>query len=140
MIPELENASVKIFPGEGRGATYIGPVGSRATIVVLPFETGEVPANQVDDAISSIQLAMMREWETDLNRQSSLDRIEPPVGCDLANRATGITRIYTLPAGSTVCQLRSAGVVIFVAIEGTVGEWTSVEAADQLIVRLLQTI
>lgn len=140
VVPELEDASARIFPGEGRGATYIGPAGSRATIVVLPFATSTVPANQVDDAIATVQLAMMRDWETDLNRQSSLDRIEPPVGCDLATRAIGITRVYTLPAGSTVCQLRSAGVVIFVAIEGQVGGWTSIEAADQVIVRLLETI
>jgi len=140
VIPELEDANATIFPGEGRGAAYIGPAGSRATIVVLPFTVSTVPTNQIEDAISTIQLAMMQEWETDLNRQATLDRIEPPVGCDLANRAIGITRVHTLPAGSTVCQLRSAGVVIFVAIEGTVGEWTSIEAADQVIVRLLQTI
>lgn len=140
VIPELEEASARIFPGEGRGATYIGPAGSRATIIVLPFATSTVPANQIEDGIAMIQQAMMREWETDLNRQASLDRIEPPVGCDLATRAIGVTRVYTLPAGSTVCQVRSAGVAIFVAIEGAVGAWTSIEAADQVIVRLLQTL
>jgi len=119
--------------------TFVGPLGSRSTIVVLPFSTTNAPTNQIEDAILNVQVAMMQEWETDLASSAALDRIEPPAGCDIANRASGITRVYTLPAGSTVCQLRSAGIAIFVAVEGQVGAWTSVEAADAIIARLLQT-
>lgn len=138
VIPDFDGVSSQVFPGEGRGATFIGPAGSRSTIIVLPFSATNAPTNQIEDAILNVQVAMMQEWETDLASSASLDRIEPPAGCDIADRASGITRVYTLPAGSTVCQLRSAGVAIFVAVEGQVGEWTSVEAADQIIARLLQ--
>lgn len=138
VIPDFDGVSSRIFPGEGRGATFIGPAGSRSTIIVLPFSATNSPTNQIEDAILNVQVAMMQEWETDLASSAALDRIEPPAGCDIANRASGITRVYTLPAGSTVCQLRSAGIAIFVTIEGQVGDWTGVEAADQIIARLLQ--
>lgn len=138
VIPDFDAISSRIFPGEGRGATFTGPAGSRSTVVVLPFSATNAPTNQIEDAILSVQVAMMQEWETDLANSEALDRIDPPAGCDIANRASGITRVYTLPAGSTVCQLRSAGIVIFVAIEGQLGDWTGVEAADQVITRLLQ--
>jgi len=139
VIPDFDRISSRIFPGEGRGVTFVGPLGSRSTIVVLPFSTTNAPTNQIEDAILNVQVAMMQEWETDLASSAALDRIEPPAGCDIANRASGITRVYTLPAGSTVCQLRSAGIAIFVAVEGQIGAWTSVEAADAIIARLLQT-
>lgn len=138
VIPNFDAVSSQIFPGEGRGATFIGPAGSRSTIIVLPFSATNAPTNQIEDAILYVQVATMQEWETDLANSAALDRIEPPAGCDIANRASGVTRVYTLPAGSTVCQLRTARVAIFVAIEGKVGEWTGVEAADQIIGRLLQ--
>lgn len=140
VIPDFDRISSRIFPGEGRGATFVGPAGSRSTVVVLPFSTTSAPTNQIEDAVLNVQVAMMQEWETDLAGSAALDRIEPPAGCDIANRASGITRVYTLPAGSTVCQLRSAGIAIFVTVEGQVGDWTSVEAADAIIARLLQTV
>lgn len=139
VLPDFDSVSSRIFPGEGRGATFIGPAGSRSTIIVLPFLATNAPTNQIEDAILTVQVAMMEEWEPDPASSAALDRIEPPSGCDIANRTSGITRVYTLPAGSTVCQLRSAGVAIFVAIEGQVGEWSGVEAADQIVSRLLQT-
>lgn len=138
VIPDFDSVSSRIFPGEGLGATFIGPAGSRTTVIVLPFSATNAPTNQIEDAILNVQVAMMQEWETDLANNEALDRIDAPAGCDIANRASGITRVYTLPAGSTVCQLRSAEIAIFVAIEGQVGEWTGVEAADQIIIRLLQ--
>ncbi|MGI8962883.1 MAG: hypothetical protein ACR2GI_00090 [Thermomicrobiales bacterium] len=52
--------------------------------------------------------------------------------------AAGVTRVHTLPAESTVCQLRCAGVAIFVAVEGVYAETIGVEAADQVIARLLR--
>lgn len=139
VVPNYDNISPKVFPGEGRGATYVGPAGSRATIVVLPFTPTGVPTNQVEDAVMNVQLLLMSEWEADLRDSASLNLISPPPGCDVANRAAGVTRIYTLPAGSTVCQLRSAGIAIFVAIEGEYADASGVAAADQLVQRLLQS-
>ena len=138
VIPDYDNISPKVFPGEGRGATYVGPAGSRATILVLPFAATGVPTNQVEDAIINVQLMLMAEWEADLRNDASLNLISPPQGCDVANRASGVTRIYTLPAGSTVCQLRSAGLAIFVAVEGVYQDASGVAAADQLVIRLLE--
>lgn len=138
VVPDYANTSVRIFPGEGRGATFVGPAGSRATILVLPFSPTDVPTNQVEDAITSLQLQMMADWETDLRDSTTFDQIAPPPGCDVASRAAGVTRVYTLPAGSTVCQLRSAGIAIFVAVEGKYSDWSGVEAADQVVARLLQ--
>lgn len=138
VVPEFDNASVRVFPGEGRGATYVGPGGSRATILVLPFSATSAPTNQIEDAIVNVQLLMMTEWEADLRDGGALSQIAPPSGCDIANRAAGVTRVYTLPAGSTVCQLRSAGIAIFVAVEGEYADWSGIEAADQVVARLLQ--
>jgi plastocyanin len=138
VLPDYDNVSPRVFPGEGRGATYVGPAGSRTTVIVLPFAPLEAPANQIEDAVLAVQLMMMVEWEADLRQGDAFNQIAPPTGCDAANRASGITRVYTLPAGSTVCQLRSVGVAIFVAVEGQYSEWSGVEAADQVIARLLQ--
>ncbi len=135
VVPEFDSASVRVFPGEGRGATYVGPEGSRATILVLPFSATGAPSNQIEDAILIVQQLMMAEWETELRDGSE---ISPPSGCDGATRAGGVTRVYTLPAGSTVCELRSAGIAIFVTVEGAYADWSGIEAADQVVVRLLQ--
>lgn len=135
VVSEFDNASVRVFPGAGRGATYVGPEGSRATILVLPFSPASVPSNQIEDAILIVQQLMMTEWESQLRDGSE---ISPPSGCDSATRAGGVTRVYTLPAGSTVCELRSAGIAIFVAVEGEYADWSGIEAADQVVARLLQ--
>ncbi len=135
VVPGFDTASAQIFPGHGRGATYVGPEGSRATIVVLPFSPASVPTNQIEDAILIVQGLMMTDWETELRDGSD---ISPPVGCDGATRAGGVTSVYTLPAGSTVCELRSAGVAIFVSVEGRYADWSGIEAADQVVTRLLE--
>ncbi len=135
VVPDFDIASAQIFPGQGRGATYVGPEGSRATIVVLPFAPASVPTNQIEDAILIVQGLMMTDWETELRDGSE---ISPPAGCDGATRAGGVTSVYTLPAGSTVCELRSAGVAIFVSVEGRYADWSGIEAADQVVTRLLQ--
>jgi hypothetical protein len=94
-----------------------------------------VSSNQIEDAILIVQQLMMTEWESQLRDGSE---ISPPSGCDSATRAGGVTRVYTLPAGSTVCELRSAGIAIFVAVEGEYADWSGIEAADQVVARLLQ--
>jgi plastocyanin len=129
--------NVKVFPGEGIGAAYVGPHGSRATVLVLPFSTTSVPVNQIQESVLTVQASMMESWITDQLSSENLQRIPPPRGCDVANRASGIVPVFTLPAGSTVCQLRSAGIAIFVAVEGEIDGSTGVEAADQLLTRLL---
>ena len=138
VVVDFDSLNAKVFPGTGRGATYVGPAGSRATVLVLPFAPFGVPGNQVDDSIITLQLMLMSEWETNLRAADSLDKLPPPPGCDAANRVAGVTRVYTLPAGSTVCQLRSAQIAIFVTIEGTYDTWQSVEASDKIVPRLLQ--
>lgn len=135
VVPDFDNASAQIFPGQGRGATYVGPEGSRATILVLPFSPASVPTNQIEDAILNVQLLMMADWVTELRDGSE---ISPPAGCDGATRAGGVTSVYTLPAGSTVCELRSAGIAILVSVEGRHADWSGIEAADQVVARLLQ--
>lgn len=129
--------NVKVFPGEGIGAAYVGPAGSRVTIVVMPLQTHAVPANQVEDAIDSVQASLTQGWSTDQLSSASLQRIDPPVGCDLANRSSGIVPVLTLPAGSTACQIRSAGIAIFVMVEGEIDGLTGVAAADALLDRML---
>jgi len=120
----------------GAGWSMVREGNARA--VVQNCDNASAPTNQIEDAILNVQLLMMTEWETDLLDGGTLSRIAPPQGCDVANRAAGVTRVYTLPAGSTVCQLRCAGVAIFVAVEGVYAETIGVEAADQVIARLLQ--
>jgi len=129
--------NVKVFPGEGLGAAYVGPRGSRAVVLLMPLATTAVPVNQVQESVLTVQASMTQSWSTDQLSTESLQRIPPPRGCDVANRASGIAPIFTLPAGSTVCQLRNAGVAIFVAVEGEIDGATGVEAADVLITRLL---
>lgn len=129
--------NAKVFPGDGLGAAYVGPAGSRVTVVVMPLRTDAVPINQVEDAILGVQSAMMQEWTTDRLSAAAMKRIPPPQGCDVASRASGIVPVLTLPAGSTVCELRNTGVAIFVAVEGEIDGRAGVDAADALIVRLL---
>jgi plastocyanin len=129
--------NLKVFPGEGLGAAYVGPSGSRATVVVMPFATTAVPANQVLASVLTVQASMTQAWDTDPHAADRMERLPPPPGCDVANRESGLAPIFTLPAGSTVCQLRNAGVAIFVSVEGEIEGEIGVEAADVLISRLL---
>lgn len=126
-----------VFPGEGTGAVYVGPEGSRATVVVMPLRTDRAPADQVKQAIQELQTAMVGAWTTDVLSSAAMQRIPPPAGCDLARRVSGIVPVTTLPAGATVCQLRAAGVAIFVAVEGGVGDESGVNGADAVIARVL---
>ncbi|HWV24235.1 MAG TPA: hypothetical protein VNZ58_08590 [Thermomicrobiales bacterium] len=127
----------KVFPGEGIGAAYVGPAGSRVTVVVMPLSTDAVPSDQVKDAIREVQTAMVQSWTTDALSAAAMQRIPPPKGCDMAQRVTGIVPVTTLPAGGTVCQIRAAGVAIFVAVEGEIYGMSGVDAADTLLSRLL---
>ena len=137
IISRRPDINQKVFPGDGLGAAYVGPAGSRVTIVVMPLRTDAVPVNQVQAAVQSIQLAMMETWSTDRLSSTAMQQMPPPEGCDVALRTSGIVPVLTLPAGSTVCELRNAGVAIFVTVEGEIDGVSGVEAADALIVRVL---
>lgn len=126
-----------IFPYEGLGAIYVGPQGSRVTLIVLPITEESLPANQIEDAIGSVQDEMVKEWDKDRIGSAAFLDAAPPVGCDAAQRASGIVPLLTIPAGATACQLRSPGVAIFVTVEGGVGDATGVDAADIVIELLL---
>lgn len=129
--------STDIFPQEGLGAIYVGPEGSRVTLIVLPI-TGELlPANQVEDAIGNVQDEMVKAWDRDRIGSAAFFDAPPPAGCDAAQRASGIVPVLTIPAGATACELRNAGVAIFVTVEGGVGDATGVDAADIVIELLL---
>lgn len=136
----LENdatMSSDVFPSEGLGAVYVGPEGSRVTLIVLPLTDRSIPANQVRDAVSLVQAAMIDNWNKDRIGSAAYTDAAPPAGCDVALRAGGIVPVLTIPGGSTACQLRSAGVAIFVSVEGTVGDLSGVAASDEVISMLL---
>jgi plastocyanin len=138
IVPEWGEINVSVFPGDGIGVVFVGPSGSRAAVAVLPLETTSLPTNQVQQAIDDVQFALMQNWNTDSTGSVNLQDVAPPAGCDIAQRATGVTGLHTLPAGLTVCQVRNANVAIFVTIEGQLGGLSGVEASDQIIVLVLQ--
>jgi plastocyanin len=128
---------VRIFPGEGRSAVYIGPDGSRAIVIILPLVVSNVPTNQVEDAMFSVQSAFMGAWDIDYSSDTAYSSLPTPPGCDIVSRTRGITELYTLPAGSTSCQMRGPGIAIFVAVEGEVDGKSGVEASDDLVRRII---
>ncbi|MGC4193194.1 MAG: cupredoxin domain-containing protein [Thermomicrobiales bacterium] len=132
----LDALDVRIFPGDGRGAAYIGPDGSRAIVVVLPLVVSDVPTNQVSDAMFAVQSALMPDWDTDFSN-SAYSTLPNPPGCDLVSRTSGITELYTLPAGSTSCQMRGPGIAIVVAVEGTVNGKSGVAASDEIVRQII---
>jgi plastocyanin len=138
IVPEWSEINVSVFPGDGIGIVFVGPMGSRAAVAVLPLETTSLPTNQVRQAIDDVQFALMQNWNTNSSSSVNLEDIPPPAGCSLAQRATGVTGLHTLPAGVTVCQVRNANVAIFVTIEGELRGLSGVEASDQIIVLLLE--
>lgn len=138
IVPEWSEINVSVFPGDGIGVVFVGPAGSRAAVAVLPLETTSLPANQVQQAIDDVQFALMQNWNTNSTSSVNLENVPPPAGCDIAQRATGVTGLHTLPAGLTVCQVRNANVAIFVTIEGQLGSLSGVEASDQVIFLVLQ--
>lgn len=126
-----------IFPSEGLGAIYVGPGGSRVTLIVLPITDELLPANQVADAIGTVQDEMVKAWDKDRIASAAFLDAAPPVGCDAAQRESGIVPVLTIPAGATACQLRNPGIAIFVTVEGGVRDATGVDAADIVIELLL---
>jgi hypothetical protein len=135
---ESEDAlSESIFPSEGLGAIYVGPQGSRVTLIVLPVTEEPLPANQVAEAIEEVQSGMISTWKKDRIATAATIDDAPPAGCDTAQRASGIVPVLTIPAGATACQLRGPGVAIFVTVEGAVGDASGVDAADAVIESLL---
>ncbi|MGB3327973.1 MAG: cupredoxin domain-containing protein [Thermomicrobiales bacterium] len=135
--PDLNALDVRIFPGDGRSAVYIGPDGAHAVVIVLPLVVSNVPTNQVESGMFSVQQVFMQSWETDVLGNTAYSTMPNPPGCDIVSRTTGITKLYTLPAGSTSCQMRGPGIAIFVAVEGVVDGRSGVEASDELVRRII---
>lgn len=127
----------EVFPSEGIGAIYVGPQGSRVTLIVLPVTDQTLPANQVRDAIAGVQQTMTGTWDRDRIASAAYVDVAPPPGCDIAYRASGIVPVLTIPAGATACQMRGAGIAIFVTVEGSLGNVSGVAAADEVIELLL---
>jgi plastocyanin len=126
-------ALADVFPQDGLGAVYVGPQGSRITLVVLQMTQDLLPANQVEEAIDSVQGGMVGSWDKDRIASAAFFDAAPPTGCDTARRVIGIVPVLTIPAGATACQLRSAGVTIFVTVEGGVGDVSGVDASDSVV-------
>lgn len=137
IVPQWGVINVSVFPGDGIGVVFVGPAGSRVAVAVLPLETTSLPTNQVQQAIDDVQFALMQNWNTNSTSGVNLQNVAPPPGCNVAQRATGVTGLHTLPAGLTVCQVRNARVAIFVTIEGEFDGLYGAEASDQIVVRLL---
>jgi plastocyanin len=133
LLDDDDTLSGNIFPSDGLGAIYVGPQGSRITLIVLPVTEATLPANQIAEAIADVQSGMIGAWNKDRIGTAATMDDAPPTGCDTAQRTSGIVPVLTLPAGATACQLRGPGVAIFVAVEGSVGDVSGVDAADAVV-------
>lgn len=135
--PELASLDVRIFPGNGQSAVYLGPDGSRAIVILLPLVVSTAPTNQVEDAMFSVQSELMKQWDTDLSGSSTPVQSGTPEGCDLVGRQTGLVELTLLPAAWTSCQMRGPGIAIFVSVEGTVDGKTGTAASDAIVQRII---
>lgn len=122
-----------VFPYSGMGAVYVGPDGSRATVVVLPLSTEEVPNNQINESVRSVQGSLSSTWSVDRIASAAWRSVSPPNGCTVAERVSGIVPIVTLPGGVTSCQLTGVGVALFVAVEGEYDGRDGVLASDSMV-------
>lgn len=128
-----------LFPDAGGGAVYLGPNGSRAIVLVLPLGKDVMPSSQSDSIVNGIQASMIDGWSRDRISSVAINRLPPPDGCDTSLRVNGIVNGLTLPGGSTVCELRSAGVTIFVTVEGEIDGLSGYAASDGVIDNILET-
>lgn len=135
--PDLNSLDVRIFPGDGRSAVYVGPDGAHVIVVLLPLVVSNVPTNQVESGMFSVQQVFMQNWDSDLKGDSAYSTMPNPPGCDIVSRTSGITNLYTLPAGSTSCQMRGPGIAIFVAVEGMLDGKSGVNASDELVRQII---
>lgn len=133
----LDALDVRLFPGDGRSAMYVGPDGARVIVVLLPLVVSNVPTNQVEDGMFSVQSAFMTAWDIDYSAEAAYSSMPNPPGCDIVSRTSGLMELYTLPAASTSCQMRGPGIAIFVAVEGTVDGKSGVAASDELVRRII---
>ncbi len=122
-----------VFPYSGMGAVYVGPDGSRATVVVLPLKTGDVPNNQISESVRSVQNALASAWSVDRIASAAWRSVSPPNGCTVSERVSGIVPMVTLPGGVTSCQLTGVGVALFVSVEGEYDGRDGVLASDRVV-------
>ncbi len=122
-----------VFPYSGMGAVYVGPDGSRVTLVVLPLETDDVPNNQISESIQAVQDALSSTWSVDRIASAAWRSVSPPNGCTVSERVSGIVPTVTLPGGVTSCQLTGVGVALFVSLEGEYDGLEGVPASDRVV-------
>lgn len=122
-----------VFPYSGIGAVYVGPKGARATVVVLPLDTKEVPNNQVSESVRTVQNSLASTWSVDRIASAAWRSVSPPNGCTVAERVSGIVPTVTLPGGVTSCQLTGVGVALFVSVEGEYDGRDGVLASDRVV-------
>src|SRR5690625_1128781 len=77
-----------VFPYSGMGAVYVGPDGSRVTLVVLPLETDDVPNNQISESIQAVQDALSSTWSVDRIASAAWRSVSPPNGCTVSERVS----------------------------------------------------
>lgn len=126
-----------VFPYSGMGAVYVGPGGARVTIVALPLRTADIPLSQVKSAITQVQSTLSASWTVDPVAGMGWRSIEPPTGCTVAERVSGIVPTVTMPSGVTSCQLTGVGVALFVAVEGEYNGYQGVYASDRIVSRIV---
>lgn len=132
-ILDSSQLNTDVFPYTGMGAVYVGPNGARATVVVLPLETEEIPNNQVNESVRAVQNSLASTWSVDRIASAAWRSVSPPNGCTVAERVSGIVPMVTLPGGVTSCQLTGVGVALFASVEGEYDGRDGVLASDRLI-------
>lgn len=126
-----------VFPYSGLGAVYVGPNGARATVVVLPLSTDDLPNNQISESVRTVQNSLASSWSVDRIASAAWRSVSPPNGCTVAERVSGIVPIVTLPGGVTSCQLTGVGVALFVAVEGVYDGRDGVLASDSVVAMII---
>lgn len=126
-----------VFPYSGMGAVYVGPNGARVTVVALPLQTVDIPLSQVKNAVGSVQSILSQSWTVDPVAGMAWRSIEPPNGCTVSERVSGIVPTVTIPSGVTSCQLTGVGIALFVAVEGEFDGYQGVYASDRIVSRIV---
>lgn len=132
-----DQVNTEVFPYSGVGAVYVGPNGTRVTILVLPLQTEGVPLSQVKDAVGSIQSSLSSRWTIDRVAGAAWQSVGPPYGCTVAQRTSGIVPVVTIASGVTSCQLTGVGVALFVSVEGEYEGYQGVLASDRIVNRIV---
>lgn len=136
----LVGSSFKMSPDvfrEGAAQTYGGPDGSRVLIVALFLTGNRVAVRRSWEDAGKLLDQIDYRTQTSYQRQEDLESMAPP-GCVEAKRLEGTAELYLTPVGVTHCAI-DPDIVALVAVSGTLGGKTGIEAADGLAQRLAQS-